>query len=327
MPVTSPYYNNKTNQSYNDIELNNRLSSDGVAIEIGPFCVNVSIKFQNVRDEFIKIYRDFPFYADNVVWDNYLKLYGQNFYRQYIKPQAFVELGMSNEFIPLPASMGMVSLEMGLNWHVAYTCRQYVMFHAGVVAKDGVGLVMPAMSGSGKSTLAAGLSYRGWQLHSDEFGLFDVGTGELVPYPRAVSLKNQSIPVMKKWVREVDDNYMDYFSDEYQGTPKGTICYMRPSADSIKDMHKRTKPNVVILPVYDANAEPAIKPISKTMAFFRLVMSSANYGDVGKDAFLSLSKIIDDAHVCEIIYPTLEDAVDLVEKFVADNVNQNVGDE
>jgi serine kinase of HPr protein (carbohydrate metabolism regulator) len=63
------------------------------------------------------------------------------------------------------------------------------MFHAGVVAKDGVGLIMPAASGSGKSTLAAGLSYRGWQLHSDEFGLLDMETVELVPYPRAVSLK------------------------------------------------------------------------------------------------------------------------------------------
>ena len=185
--------------------------------------------------------------------------------------------------------------------------------------------MMPAMSGSGKSTLAAGLSYRGWQLHSDEFGLFDVETGELVPYPRAVSLKNQSIPVMKNWVREVDDNYMDYFSDEYHGTPKGTICYMCPPASSIEKMHKRTKPNVVILPVYDATAEPEIRSITKTMAFFRLVMSSANYGDVGKDAFLSLSKIIDNAHVCEIIYPTLEDAVNLVEKFVADNISQTDG--
>ena len=68
---------------------------------------------------------------------------------------------MNSDFIPLPAKIGMVSLEMGLNWQIAIGCKQYLMFHAGVVAKDGVGLIMPAMSGSGKSTLAAGLAIEG----------------------------------------------------------------------------------------------------------------------------------------------------------------------
>ena len=45
---------------------------------------------------------------------------------------------MSDEFVPLPAKIGMVSLEMGLNWHVTSDCKQYLMFHAGVVAKEGL---------------------------------------------------------------------------------------------------------------------------------------------------------------------------------------------
>lgn len=308
-------------------QLDSRLTADGAQLEIGPFTVNVGLNFKNIRDEFIKIYKDYPYYDDEVIVDNYIRIYGRNFYRTYIKPQAHVDVGMHSDFIPLPARMGMVSLEMGLNWQVASACKQYLMFHAGVAAKDGVGLIMPAASGSGKSTLAAGLSYRGWQLHSDEFGLLDLETGKLVPYPRAVSLKNQSIKVMKDWVAGVSDDPLSHFTQEYDGTPKGTICYLRPPQNSIKQMHKRTKPNVVILPIFDASAKPEIRPITKTMAFFRTVMSSANYGDIGVDAFNAISKIINNSAVCEIVYPTLADAVNLVEEFVDKNVNAGGGND
>ncbi len=319
MAAQSIFHDPENLISLNDQALDNRLAGEGAQLEIGPFTVNISLKFKNIREEFIKIYGDYPYYDAPVIRDNYIKIFGRNFFRTYIRPQAFVDVGMNDEFIPLPARMGMVSLEMGLNWQVASACKQYLMFHAGVVAKDGVGLIMPAASGSGKSTLAAGLSYRGWQLHSDEFGLLDLETEELVPYPRAVSLKNQSIPVMKDWVAAEHDNYLDYFTEEYEGTPKGTICYMRPPAASIEKMHVRTRPNVVILPIFDPTSKPQIRPITKTMAFFRTVMSSANYGDIGSDAFRAISNLIYNSAVCEIIYPSLEEAVKLVEKFVSEN--------
>ena len=307
-------------------QLECRLATDGAQLEIGPFTVNVALKFKNIRDEFIKIYKDYPFNDNEVIVDNYIRIFGRSLYRRYVKPQAYVDVGMHSDFIPLPARMGMVSLEMGLTWQVASACKQYLMFHAGVAAKDGVGLIMPAASGSGKSTLAAGLSYRGWQLHSDEFGLLDLDSGELVPYPRAISLKNQSIKVMKDWVSGVADDPLGHFTQEYEGTPKGTICYLRPPESSVAQMHKRTTPNVVILPIFDANAKPEIRPITKTMAFFRTVMSSANYGDIGIDAFNAISKIIENSAVCEIVYPTLADAVSLVEEFVDKNV-LNGGDD
>lgn len=320
MTATSVFHNNKKLASLTDRELDDRLASGGAQLEIGPFTINVSLGFKNIRDDFINIYRSYPYYQDPVILDNYIKIYGRNLYRTHIKPQAFVDVGMNDDFIPLPASMGMVSLEMGLNWQVASACKQYLMFHAGVVAKDGVGLIMPAMSGSGKSTLAAGLSYKGWQLHSDEFGLLDLQTDELVPYPRAVSLKNESIAVMKEWVGRENENPFSHFTPEFEGTPKGTICYLRPPEHSIAQMHKRTRANVVILPIFDATAKPEIRPITKTMAFFRLVMSSANYSDIGVDAFHSISKIIENSAVCEIIYPSLDDAVKLVEDFVAQSL-------
>ncbi len=100
---------------------------------------------------------------------------------------------------------------------------------------------------------------------------------------------------------------------------------MRPTIESIQKMHVRTSPNVVILPIFDPSAEPEIRPITKVMAFFRTVMSSANYGDIGADAFKAISNLIERSYVCEIIYPSLDDAVALVEKFVSENVGEQNG--
>lgn len=316
MPALSQFHKNKILGDFTRQELDKKLSSTGVPLEIGPFSVDVSIKFKNIRDDFIKIYQYYPLYNDQIIVDHKLSVFGRNGFRQYFRKQAYVETGITNDFIPLPAKIGMVSLEMGFNWQIAMGCRQYLMFHAGVVSKNGVGLIMPAMSGSGKSTLAAGLSYNGWQLHSDEFGLLDMDTTELIPYPRAVSLKNQSIPVMKKWLDDRTDDPLSHFTHEYEGTPKGTICYLRPPLTSIENMHERCKPNKIILPVYDATAKPSIRPITKTMAFFRLVVSSANYGEIGEDAFKAIADIVENSDACEITYATLDDAVKLVEEFV-----------
>ena len=54
-------------------------------------------------------------------------------------------------------------------------------------------------------------------------------------------------------------------------------------------------------------------------------MSSANYGDIGEQAFLAIAEIIKNSDVCEIIYPTLEDAVELVDEFVSNHGDSKHG--
>ena len=211
--------------------------------------------------------------------------------------------------------MGLLSVEMAMNWQVVYGCKSHILFHAGVLERDGVGLIIPAISGSGKSTLSAGLAYDGWRFFSDEFGMLDTNSGELFPYPRPVSLKNESIAVIKEWVGNDEP-----FSREYEGTPKGTICYLRPPISSVENMNKPVKPRVVIHPVFNPDAKPDIKPLTKTMAFFRLVRSSANYGDIGEPAFHALAKIAEECISCEITYSSLEEGIRLVNQFIDENL-------
>ena len=292
-----------------------RLSGEGVLLNIGPFSTLVSIKFPSIRDDFLHIYRDYPFYQDPEIIDHYLTVYGKNLYRRYLRPQVTVNTLMNDDFIPLPESMGLLSVEMGLNWQVVFGCKTHILFHAGVVERDGIGVIIPAISGSGKSTLSAGLAYDGWRFFSDEFGMLDAGSGELFPYPRPISLKNESIPVMKEWVGSAAE-----FSREYHGTPKGTICYLRPPASSLGEMANPVKPRVVIHPVFNPDARADIKVLTKTMAFFRLVRSSANYGDIGEVAFHALARISEECISCEITYSSLDEGTRLVNQFIDENL-------
>lgn len=292
-----------------------QISEQGVLIGIGPICTRISIKFPTIRDDFLHLYNGYPFLEGPEITDYYLSIFAKNLYRRYIRPQVAVNTLMNDDFIPLPETMGLLSVEMGMNWQVAFGCKSHILLHAGVVERNGVGVIIPAVSGSGKSTLSAGLAYDGWRFFSDEFGMLDTETGDLYPYPRPISLKNESIAVMKEWV-----GHDEPFSRQYEGTPKGTICYLRPPISSLENMNKPVKPRVVIHPVYNPAAKPDIKILTKTMAFFRLVRSSANYGDIGEPAFHALAKITDACISCEITYGSLEEGIRLVDKFIDENL-------
>ena len=99
----------------------------------------------------------------------------------------------ARHFNPLPAEQAFPLLEWGLNWCVATQCHQYLILHAAVLERGGRALIMPAPPGSGKSTLCAALVARGWRLFSDELALIEIGGGQIVPLPRPISLKNESI--------------------------------------------------------------------------------------------------------------------------------------
>ena len=58
-------------------------------------------------------------------------------------------------------------VECALNLTISRLLPGYYQCHAAVLAKDGVGLILPGYPGSGKSTLCAGLLKRGWATSLD----------------------------------------------------------------------------------------------------------------------------------------------------------------
>jgi hypothetical protein len=80
-----------------------------------------------------------------------------------------------------------------------------LIFHAGVAAKDGRALLLPAVSGSGKSTLAAALTASGWAYLSDELAVVDPQSLRVEPFALPIGLKDKSMAALAGFIPGVAD--------------------------------------------------------------------------------------------------------------------------
>ncbi len=73
--------------------------------------------------------------------------------------------------------------------HVMRMQPDYAFFHAATVAIGKCGVMLSGDKGAGKSTLSLALAARGHGFLGDELGTIHSGTGTVLPFPRAVSIR------------------------------------------------------------------------------------------------------------------------------------------
>lgn len=122
---------------------------------------------------------------------------------------------------------------------------------------------------------------------SDEFGLVRPKDGLLVPFPRLIALKNESIAVIRDFAPDV------VLGPEYPKTRKGTVCHLRPPAESITRDQEPAKPRWIVFPQFKAGASMSLRPVEKTEAFVTLSGHSFNYDLIGLRGFKALTGLID----------------------------------
>ncbi|WP_166838943.1 HprK-related kinase A [Rheinheimera pleomorphica] len=194
--------------------------------------------------------------------------------------------------------------EWGLNWCVASYQHQYLAIHAAVLERGGKALIMPAPPGSGKSTLCAALMQEGWRLLSDEMCLVDLLSGEIVPYVRPLSLKNQSLKLLKQWYPQADIRQIT------TGTTKGTVGYMLPGVSSWQAYRQTATAAWVVFPQYNASQQQlALTCLRKADAFMHLAHNSFNYTVLSARGFNSLSTLVQQTDSFRLEYADIEQAL------------------
>ena len=136
-------------------------------------------------------------------------------------------------------------MEWGLNWCISGHMHQYLILHAAVLARGDDAVILPGPPGAGKSTLTAALALRGWRLLSDELTLIDPETGLLHGLARPVSLKNQSIDVIRAFAPEA------VIGPVARDTAKGTVAHLKPSTVSVAGWRFPAKPAWVVFPRWE----------------------------------------------------------------------------
>lgn len=285
-------------------ELQDCLRDAGLWLRTGPFSLRIRSRIPTVAEGLADLYGQFEVrHPHETFADFHVDVNAPSLLRRWLRPQVDFSFDGQLPFMPLPYDQAYPMLEWGLNWCVSMHAHQFLIVHAAVVEKNGGAAILPAPPGSGKSTLTAALVLSGWRLLSDELALIDRKSGLIYPLPRPVSLKNQSIPLIRSFSAEAFINRASH------DTAKGTVAHMRPPRESVRRQHEPARPAWVIFPRWAAGAATSLAPRSAAQTFMFLAQNAFNYSHLGADGFRAGTRLIDQVACYDFAYSRLDEAV------------------
>lgn len=283
--------------------VDDRLRADGLVIRTGPFNFRIDSPIRSVAEGVALLYADYPMADDSEFVDFSVTIgHGSGLHR-WFRPQARFIYDGDSPFEPLPANHAHPLLEWAMNWCISSQAHQYLILHAAVIEHSGGAVVLPAPPGSGKSTLCAGLIHRGWRLMSDELAMISLYDGCIVPLARPVSLKNESIDIIRRYVPGA------VLSRETPDTSKGTVAHLKVPAEQVRRANEPAVPRWVVFPRYVAGAPPRLTPRPKADSMFELARNAFNYSLLGLTGFEVLGDVITSCDCYDFEYSELDDAV------------------
>ena len=292
-------------------EVENRLRSEGLIIRTGPFNFRIISSIPSVADGLKLLYADYLLADGPEFVDFTVTLAQSGGLRRYWRPQVKFTYDGERPFAPLPIGHTFPLLEWAMNWCISTQAHQYLTLHAAVMEREGCAVIMPAPPGSGKSTLCAGLVSRGWRLLSDELTLISLADGLVAPLGRPISLKNQSLEVIEKFVPGA------VFSQVTHDTTKGSVSHMKAPAADVARLADRARPRWVVFPKYVPDARAELTARSKANSMLELARNSFNYTLLGLTGFELLADVITASDCYDFRYSQLEEAVTVFDRLVA----------
>lgn len=283
-------------------QLGRLLGGEGLAIVIPPFVVRVRSRIPVVAEGLERLYSDHPL----------VPLEGGGFSdfhvavqpcRTWFRPLCFFALDGGQPFTPLAQGEAFALFEWGLNWCVTSHCHQWISLHAAVLERGGRAVVLPAPPGAGKSTLCAALMLHGWRLLSDELTLLEPGSGWVMPSPRPISLKNDSIDVIR------DRAPGCVLGPVAHDTQKGTVAHLKVLPESLARAGERALPAWVVFPRYERGATLQVQARTKATTVVELARNSFNQHVHGRTGFEALVRLVDACDSFDLRYSQLDQAL------------------
>jgi HprK-related kinase A len=293
------------------------LKERGVWLRTGPFQTHLQSPIDSVGRAIHLLYGDFPLTEDVDFADFHVRLLPGKL-RRFYRPQVFFYFDDQMPFKPLALSHAFAMFEWCMNWCIESHANHYLMMHAAIIERAGRAAILAAPPGSGKSTLTAGLVNRGWRLLSDELTLIDPETGLAVALARPVSLKNESIDVIRNFVPGA------VIGPIARDTIKGSVAHLKPPADSVNRVDEPAQPRWVIFPKFETGAKAALVPYERSTALIRLADHAFNYSQYGAAGFDMMVRLIDRCDCYEFTYSHLADAIHLFDSLSTHQVGETV---
>lgn len=298
--------------SLSPADVSYRLGGEGLLLRTGPFNFRIVSAIGSVAAGLRLLYADYPLAAGDDFVDFTVTLQCSGGLRRWWRRQVLLSYDGANPFVPLPLDHAFPLLEWAMNWCISTQAHHVLTLHAAVLERGGRAVILPAPPGSGKSTLCAGLTSRNWRLLSDELTLLSLSDRSVVPLGRPISLKNESLAVIRQFAPDV------VLNDVTHDTSKGSVSHMKVPSDQVRRLDEAARPRWVVFPKYVPDAPPTLRPRSKAESMLELGRNAFNYTLLGLTGFEVLADVVDGCDCYDFSYSRLEDAVAVFDRLVAE---------
>lgn len=286
--------------------LRRQLAGEGLRIVVGPYTYAIASPVPVVAEGLARLYGDYPLAPSGGFADFHVTLRPAGL-AQRLRRQLDFFVDDLCPFASIAASQAYAFFEWGLNWCVSVTLHDYLRLHAAVVAKDGRALVLPGLPGAGKSTLCAALGLRGWRVLSDEHALVPPGTRRVVPICRPVSLKNESIEVIRAFEPSA------VLGPVSEATHKGRVAHLKSDLQPDSLDPEPLRAAFMVFPSYRRGAAARLAPRSRAESFLFAAHHSFNFSVLGEPGFRAMAEYIDGVECYDLEYGELDEAIALLD--------------
>ena len=289
-------------------ELRRRLAHGRLWLCTPPFTLRLQSRLPAVLDGLLTAYADYPL-AEPGLAEFHLAIRRAPGPSGWLHGEVIFDADGRIPFAPLPAAQGFAMLEWGLNWCISNQMHRYLIIHAAVLALGDAGVVLCGEPGAGKSTLAAALMHEGWRLLSDELTLVDAQC-RLQPVPRPVSLKNDSIGLIRRRYPAA------VLTRTARDTTKGSVAHVKVCRESLDQAERTAVPRAVVFPRYRADSPLRLEEIPRGEALMRLIEGAFNYHLLGREGFERTADLIERSTCMELEYSGLDEALPVLRALV-----------
>jgi HprK-related kinase A len=286
--------------------LRHRLAHGGLRCRTGPFVTALRSDVAALGAAFGVLYAANRLEADDGFADFHVRIRRRRGPRWLFRPQIIFDADGELPFHPFPIDAALPLFEWGLNWCIATRMQRFLIVHAAVVERGGRATILPGRPGSGKSTLCAALVSRGWRLLSDELALLSIADGTIAPLARPISLKNESIAVMRHFAPNA------VFSGLAHNTAKGTVGFMQAPSDSVARSAEPARAAFIVFPRFDRSSAFSLSEESRGETALALARECFNYAAYSPASFDALCDLVDGCACYRLAYGDLDTACDAV---------------
>ncbi|MEX1198509.1 MAG: HprK-related kinase A [Pseudohongiellaceae bacterium] len=284
-------------------DIRTRLLDEGLALKTGPFVFCVRTPIRRLTALLATLYADTPLASDADFVDFHVRVRLSRGPRRLYRAQSEFDLDGVVPFKPLAGQQALAMLEWGMNWCICNHSHHLLILHGAVLERNGGAMILPAPSGSGKSTLCAGMMHRGWRLLSDELILIDPVRGRAHPLCRPVSLKNQSISLIREFAPEA------VMTAPIADTAKGNVAHLRPSAQSVARAAESVPIRWAVFPRFTPGSKTRLAAVPRADSFMALVDNAFNYSLLAERGFDTLADVVEGLDGYQLVYGDMEHAI------------------